>query len=146
VIRRAPRPCPAGPRAGKPEEVEAQRRRDETLWATSRGGVRTALCVEERGGDLFVILPPLRTTAEWIGLVEIIDGVRRDLGTDVVLEGYPPPRGLSHMAVTPDPGVLEVNLPPTSSLAEYEELLSPTGAACFTYAPAAVGRDRVTLA
>jgi uncharacterized protein (DUF2126 family) len=115
---------PPDPRAGKPEEVEAQRRRDETLWATSRGGVRTALCVEERGGDLFVFLPPLRTTAEWIGLVEIIDGVRRDLGTDVVLEGYPPPRGpeLSHMAVTPDPGVLEVNLPPTSSLAEYEEL------------------------
>src|SRR5207249_2019274 len=42
-----------------------------------------------------------------------------------LLEGYPPPPSpaLRRLSVTPDPGVLEVNIPPTDSTRAYVSLL-----------------------
>ena len=46
-----------------------------------------------------------------------LDRARVATGLDCRIEGYPPPpsSNLARFAVTPDPGVLEVNLPPTDS-------------------------------
>jgi uncharacterized protein (DUF2126 family) len=87
--------------------------------------VRTALCVEARDGELFVFLPPVHDVHEFLELVGIIDRVRGETGLNVILEGYPPPRSpiLKQLTVTPDPGVLEVNLPPVASAAEYSALV-----------------------
>jgi uncharacterized protein (DUF2126 family) len=73
--------------------------------------------VERRDGTLFVFLPPTATAQEFLALVGAVDAARRATGLDVQLEGYPPPSSplLSRLAVTPDPGVLEVNLPPLTS-------------------------------
>jgi uncharacterized protein (DUF2126 family)/transglutaminase-like putative cysteine protease len=87
--------------------------------------VRTALSVEARDGTLFVFLPPLASADEFFLLVAAVDAVRRDLRLDVLLEGYPPPSSpsLRRMSITPDPGVLEVNVFPSRTTPEYVALL-----------------------
>ncbi|MGE5183906.1 MAG: transglutaminase family protein, partial [Acidobacteriota bacterium] len=87
-------------------------------------GIRTALVIEPRGGELWVFVPPLARFAELCDLVAALDRARVALGAEVQLEGYPPPPApeLLRFAVTPDPGVLEVNLPPAASSREIAEL------------------------
>jgi uncharacterized protein (DUF2126 family) len=87
--------------------------------------VRTALCVEPRDGRLFVFLPPLPSAARFVALVRAIDETAASLDLRVVLEGYPPPKSpdLLHVAITPDPGVLEVNIPPTRTSREHVALM-----------------------
>ena len=87
--------------------------------------VRTALCVEARDGQLWVFVPPQEEFERFCQLVRAIDETRTETGLEVQLEGYAPPRTNAQLriAVTPDPGVLEVNLPPCSTMAEYEQLV-----------------------
>jgi uncharacterized protein (DUF2126 family)/transglutaminase-like putative cysteine protease len=90
---------------------------------TPATAVRTALCVEPRGGALHVFIPPVATAEEFLRIVAAVDESRG--GVPILLEGYPPPRSseLTGFSVTPDPGVLEVNLPPTSSFPEHAALV-----------------------
>ncbi|MEZ4266859.1 MAG: transglutaminase family protein [Myxococcota bacterium] len=87
--------------------------------------VRTALCVEPRDGAVHVFMPPLASAEEFFTVVELIQQSRDATGVDLRLGGYSPPSGpdLFRFAVTPDPGVLEVNLPPVASIAEYDPLI-----------------------
>ena len=96
-------------------------------------GVRTALCIEPRNGTLHVFLPPFASARDFLDIVEVIDRARHDLSIDVVLEGYPPPPSpaLRRFSVTPDPGVLEVNIPPTKSFGEYVSLMETVFDAAF---------------
>jgi uncharacterized protein (DUF2126 family) len=86
---------------------------------------QTALCVEPRDDRLFVFLPPLASASHFCDLVQAIDETAGSLGASVVLEGYPPPPShlLTRFAVTPDPGVLEVNVPPTQTSREHVALM-----------------------
>src|SRR5205085_1350505 len=86
--------------------------------------VRTALCVEPRGGALCVFLPPVAAVDDFLALVAAVDAARATVTAPVLLEGYPPPASasLNRLSVAPDPGVLEVNLPPTASFAEHAAL------------------------
>lgn len=83
-------------------------------------GLRTALAIEPRGGQLWAFLPPLPRFADFAALLGAIDAARAELGIEVHLEGYPPPPSpeLLRFSVTPDPGVLEVNLPPAAGSRE----------------------------
>ncbi len=87
--------------------------------------VRTALCVEPRSGHLFVFVPPQTSARRFCDLVRAIDEAAGSLDLRVVLEGYPPPSSpeLLRFAVTPDPGVLEVNIPPTRTSREHVALM-----------------------
>jgi uncharacterized protein (DUF2126 family) len=76
--------------------------------------IRTALCVEPRCGRLHVFMPPMPTTEDYLDLVAAIEDTAAELSLPVIIEGEPPmsdPR-LKHIKVTPDPGVIEVNLHP----------------------------------
>ena len=85
--------------------------------------VRTALAVEPRGGMLHVFLPPLYRIEDWLALIAAIEAAAAAEGRKVFLEGYPPPdddRVLS-FSVTPDPGVIEVNVHPAGRWSEHVE-------------------------
>ncbi|MGC1507316.1 transglutaminase family protein [Ketobacter sp.] len=85
--------------------------------------VQTAMCIEVRNGCLFVFLPPLTDGNQFVRLVASLEAVAHSLNMPVVLEGYDPPRdnNLEKFMVTPDPGVIEVNVHPTSSWAELQK-------------------------
>jgi uncharacterized protein (DUF2126 family)/transglutaminase-like putative cysteine protease len=109
------------PRQQRIDSPEARGPRSE---ARSEAPVRTALCIESRGDTLWAFLPPLTSFETFCELVRAIDRVREQLGCDISLEGYPPPPSpdARKFAVTPDPGVLEVNIPPTASARDAAEL------------------------
>ena len=82
--------------------------------------VRTALAVEARDGRLHVFMPPLHTADDYLELVAAIEATARELDAPVALEGYLPPFDprLEKLAITPDPGVIEVNVQPVASWRE----------------------------
>src|SRR6185369_7866013 len=83
----------------------------------SREVIKTALTVQLRGGHLYVFLPPLHLLEDFISLTSTIESTAQALGIRVRLEGYAPPDDsrLGRFAVTPDPGVIEVNIHPASN-------------------------------
>ena len=105
---------------------------------------RTALCVEVRdprrasgpkaeaigtkSGVIYVFMPPLARLDDYLDLLAAIEATAEQLDIRIVLEGYPPPRDprLKLLQVTPDPGVIEVNIHPAHSwneLVEHTEFL-----------------------
>ncbi len=74
--------------------------------------IRTALCVEPREGLLHVFLPPLTAAEDWLDLIAAVEATAADLARPVVIEGYLPPHDdrLERFSVTPDPGVIDVNV------------------------------------
>jgi uncharacterized protein (DUF2126 family)/transglutaminase-like putative cysteine protease len=89
--------------------------------------IRTALCTEVRGGVLRVFMPPQRYLDDYLELVAAVEDTAADLGTPVLLEGYTPPPDprVNAIRVTPDPGVIEVNMHPAAS---WDELVKNTSA------------------
>ena len=92
---------------------------------SAAGIVRTALCVEPRHGRLHVFMPPVRSMEDYLDLVAAIEETASTLKMPVVIEGTPPPSDcrLNHFRITPDPGVIEVNMHPAHS---WDELVTQT--------------------
>jgi uncharacterized protein (DUF2126 family) len=125
-----PGAAPAQPMSGRYPQ-----RGESAAWLT-----RTALCIEARdpqrangpkaeasvGGKsshLYVFMPPLARLEDYLDLLAAIEATADKLGVQVVLEGYPPPRDprLKMLQVTPDPGVVEVNIHPAHNWGELVE-------------------------
>ena len=113
---------------------------------------RSALCVEVRDprrasgpeaegkgtkcGVLYLFMPPLARLEDYLELLAAAEATAAELRVKVVLEGYPPPRDprLKVLQVTPDPGVIEVNIHPASN---WDELVDHTE---FLYEAARLSR------
>ena len=97
---------------------------------------RTALCVEvrdprrasgpkaeatgQKSGVLYIFMPPVEKLEDYLHLLAAIEATAEEQKLKLVLEGYPPPRDprLKLLQVTPDPGVIEVNIHPVTHWAE----------------------------
>ncbi len=82
-----------------------------------RDVIHTALCVEVREGRLHVFMPPLKRIEDYLALVTAVEHTATKLKLKLRLEGYQPPRDprIKMLSVTPDPGVIEVNIHPAAS-------------------------------
>jgi len=114
--------------AAHPGGVFGLREQELPSAAARRAGgyfVRTALCAEPRDGVLHVFMPPVTHLEHWLDLVAAIEATAADLRMPVALEGYDAPRDdrLQRLQVTPDPGVIEVNVHPAAS---WQELVNNT--------------------
>ncbi|CAN3128738.1 DUF2126 domain-containing protein [Mycobacterium sp. smrl_JER01] len=85
----------------------------------------TALVGEIRDGLLYVFLPPIEELEHFVDLIQRIETAAAAIDTPVVIEGYGPPADprLTSTTITPDPGVIEVNVAPTASFAEQRRQL-----------------------
>ncbi len=127
---RTPPHAPVAPGATAPDTPP--QRLQSAGWIT-----RTALCVEVRdpqrmngpqaereaggrSGVIYVFMPPLAHLEDYLELLAVVEATCVEQGVKIVLEGYPPPRDprLKLLQVTPDPGVIEVNIHPAHDWAE----------------------------
>jgi uncharacterized protein (DUF2126 family) len=113
-------------RDGKPEAprdpvIEQTGARPGGLRQTPRGmvadNIRTTLGLEPRDGRLCLFLPPVESVDDFVELVAAIEDTAAEMSVPLSIEGYPPPpdHRLNVIRVTPDPGVIEVNVHPSST-------------------------------
>lgn len=104
---------------------------DEDMEALDAGDAddgrvfHTALCAEVRDGRLYLFLPPQTDLERYVGLLAAIEATAEELTCPLVIEGYEPPRDprLQKMMITPDPGVIEVNVQPAGSWPELTHIV-----------------------
>ncbi len=86
--------------------------------------VRTAITVEPRDGVLTVFLPPVESADQFVDMIAAVEEAAAATGLPVHLDGYSPPFDyrINVIKVTPDPGVIEVNVQPAHSWAEQREI------------------------
>lgn len=98
--------------ADQPQTVHGQ-----VTGSGKKRAVRAALAVESRDGHLWVFMPPVESVEDYLDLVAAIQDTAAELNQPIHLEGYTPPYDprINVLKVTPDPGVLEVNIHPASN-------------------------------
>ncbi|MBB3604292.1 uncharacterized protein (DUF2126 family)/transglutaminase-like putative cysteine protease [Mycolicibacterium sp. BK556] len=121
-----PRPSlPADPIASGTRALPVERETAEAELEDADTAPTTAMVAEVRDGLLYIFIPPTEELEHFIDLIGRVEAAAAKVGAAVVIEGYGPPSDarLESMSVTPDPGVIEVNVAPSKSFAEQREQL-----------------------
>ncbi|HSG69426.1 MAG TPA: transglutaminase family protein, partial [Planctomycetaceae bacterium] len=108
----------------QPPECDTTNDRNEPPTWTSATLINTAMCIEPRNGQLHVFMPPAGCLEDYLELVALVEETAVNLNMPVVMEGYLPPHDprLELLKVTPDPGVIEVNVPPAHNWEQLKEI------------------------
>ncbi len=103
--------------SGKPV---AKAPKTATAATAPKDVIHTALCVQVRDGRLHIFMPPLKRIEDYLALVNSVEATAAKLQLKLWIEGYGPPRDprIKLLSVTPDPGVIEVNVHPSASWKE----------------------------
>ncbi len=114
------------PAALKKSLAARSKQTDSAFASDPNGLIRTAVCAEVRDGLLHLFLPPIAWAEHFLELVAAIESVAARQAVAVVLEGYTPSRDprIGHMSVTPDPGVIEVNIQPASNWEQLKGIIN----------------------
>jgi uncharacterized protein (DUF2126 family)/transglutaminase-like putative cysteine protease len=130
MVNHEPLPVPPrhAPKDGPVLQARTQAERDKkpVMGKSAPWVVRTALGVEPRDGRLYVFMPPLMNAEDYVDLLAAVEDTAGHLKMPVVIEGYPPPHDarLKHIKVTPDPGVIEVNIQPSGTWPELVDIIT----------------------
>ena len=94
--------------------------KESAVWIT-----RLAMCAEPRDGKLYIFMPPTEKLDDYLEIVAAVEATAEEMRLPVIMEGYEPPSDprLTHFRVTPDPGVIEVNIHPAKS---WDQLVDQT--------------------
>jgi uncharacterized protein (DUF2126 family) len=78
---------------------------------------RTSMCAQARNGVLYVFMPPAPELEHYLELIAAVEAAAEALAQPIVIEGYEPPGDprIVNFKVTPDPGVIEVNVQPSAT-------------------------------
>jgi len=119
-IRRQIRERAAAAAAGPAAAAERSPPPKESAAAIAR----TSMCAEPRNGVLYIFMPPARELEHYLELVAAVEAAAEALAQPIILEGYEPPNDprISNFRVTPDPGVIEVNIHPSADWGRLADL------------------------
>jgi uncharacterized protein (DUF2126 family)/transglutaminase-like putative cysteine protease len=104
--------------AGPGETAPHQEVQEQQLKGS--GGVRTAMSIEIRDGVLCAFMPPVEKMDDYLELVAAVEATAEEMQIKVHVEGYAPPYDprVEVIKVTPDPGVVEINIQPSTDWRE----------------------------
>ena len=129
---------------GIPDATDPDRPRPPKKGEPAPALSRPALCIEPREGKLVIFMPPVEYLADYLDLAAAVEDTAAHLKMPVALEGYTPQYdpAIAVLKVTPDPGVIEVNVQPASS---WDELSTNTIALYDLARQSRLGTERFML-
>jgi len=127
---------PTGPHTDRVEQ--------HAMQELEGGFVRTAMSVEPRDGRLCIFMPPVERIEDYLELVAAAESTAKKLNLPVHIEGYAPPDDsrMNVIRVTPDPGVIEVNIHPAHS---WEDCVATTEAIYEEARQCRLGADKFMI-
>ena len=110
---------PINPKSGRKQKPKGKQKIRQKI-------IHTALCMEVRDGKLYIFMPPLPHLENYLELLHHIETVATLEKLPVIFEGYEPPKDprLQKLMVTPDPGVIEVNVHPAKNWPDFIKTVS----------------------
>lgn len=130
-------PKPEMPPSDKPETEQDKKKKaeekkknpeddtPETVMEFEVPVIKTSLCVEVREGIIYIFFPPCDYLEHYLDLLSSVEATAEKLHMPVRIEGYEPPRDnrFVRLVVSPDPGVIEVNIHPAKSWGELKHII-----------------------